>query len=113
MKKTILRTVMLAAIASLTMSGYVFAHHPVYSMDEDLYYRIDENISDQHNEMIGDVEDYVFMGQIEDNAAVDTPTNQSQEVGGAATSSMTSSQSADPSGTASGRSNANQVNRAR
>ena len=66
MKKTILKSVMLTAVASLAMSGHVWAHHPTYFMDEDLYYRIDENISDQHNEMIGDVtaEDFELMGSV-------------------------------------------------
>lgn len=56
MKNTILKTTMLAAIASLAMSGYAWAHHPAADMvDEETYATIEENISDNHIEIIDDM----------------------------------------------------------
>lgn len=51
MKNTILKTTALAAIASLTMSGYVWAHHPSEDMNPN-FETVDENISDIHNTVI-------------------------------------------------------------
>lgn len=51
MKKTLLKTVMLSAIASLAMSGSVLAHHP--SEDNNPNFDVvDANISDMHNTVI-------------------------------------------------------------
>ena len=64
MKKTILKTTVLAAIASLAMSGYTWAHHPSEEMNPN-YDTIDENISDIHNTvmdaMLEDAEDDSLM----------------------------------------------------
>ncbi|MEN8179947.1 MAG: hypothetical protein ABFS39_15205 [Pseudomonadota bacterium] len=55
MKKTIMKTTMLAAIASLTMSGYALAHHPLLDFNPDLYDQIDAVLSETnslHNEIM-------------------------------------------------------------
>ncbi len=67
MKKTLLNTTMLVAIASLTMSGFALAHHPaVDQLDEiGMLETVDEIISDMHMEVLGDVtEDMDMMGDM-------------------------------------------------
>ena len=81
MKKTLLNTTMLVAIASLTMSGFALAHHPaVDQLDEiGMLETVEANISDMHMEVIGDVtEDMDMMGDMENNAGME-PSNQSTE----------------------------------
>lgn len=86
---------MLAAITTLGMSGNALAHHPLFEMNPELYDRIEtilEGTNSNHNEIVGDVEDYTFMGQMEATAAGEVPMNQSQVVDGATTSNMTVNQ---------------------
>ena len=81
MKKTVMNRAILVAIAALTFSPLASAHHPLSVLDDyieqldGLFERIDENISDMHNEIVGDVEDYEFMGNLTlSSGAEPTPT---------------------------------------
>lgn len=109
MKKTILKTTTLAAIASFMMSGVALAHHPLEDINADLYERIDDIISDtnsQHNEvmdaMLEDQEDDAMMANT--SQSMDGSNTMTQVDNGAATSSMT----VEMGETASGFSNAGQ-----
>ena len=66
MKKTLLKATMLAAIASLVMSGSVLAHHPLFTVNPDQFEVVDDMMGDNsnHDNVVGDVEDYEFMGNV-------------------------------------------------
>ena len=51
MKSTIVKTAMLAAIASLAMTGQTWAHHMSYDVNPN-YDFVDGQISENHNEVI-------------------------------------------------------------
>jgi hypothetical protein len=51
---TLLKTTMIAAIASLGISSQAWAHHPSEDMNPN-YDVVDEQISDMHNEVIDDM----------------------------------------------------------
>ena len=51
MNKHVLKTTMLAAIASLGISSQVWAHHPSEEMNPN-FEMVDEQVSDMHNEAI-------------------------------------------------------------
>lgn len=110
MKKTILKTTMLAAIASLTMSGYVSAHHPSEDVNPN-FATVDEQISDQHNIIIDAMlEDGDFMGgAVRAMDSNETPTVAGGDAisGDSATTSQTSNQGMAPNVNQAGMSNAN------
>ena len=54
MNKTLLKTTMIAAIASLTMGGQVWAHHPSEDMNPNFDF-VDEQVSDIHIENIDEM----------------------------------------------------------
>lgn len=51
MKKTLLKTTMIAAIATLGMNGQAWAHHPSADTNPN-YEMVDDQVSDMHNEVI-------------------------------------------------------------
>ena len=54
MNKTLLKTTMIAAIASLSMGGQVWAHHPSEDMNPN-FDLVDEQVSDMHIEIIDEM----------------------------------------------------------
>ena len=54
MNKTLLKTTMIAAIATLGMNGQAWAHHPSADMNPN-YETVDDLVSDMHNEVIDDM----------------------------------------------------------
>lgn len=96
MKKSLFKTAMLAAIVSLFMSGSAFAHHPLYTINPELFERIDdilEETNSRHNEIVGDVEDYEFMGSMTETMdGIGTATSQTQVMDGDMSSTMTVNQ---------------------
>ena len=51
MKKHVLKTTMIAAIASLGINSQAWAHHPSEDMNPN-YEMVDDQVSDMHNEVI-------------------------------------------------------------
>jgi hypothetical protein len=51
MNMTVLKTTMIAAIASLGISSQAWAHHPSEEMNPN-FDQVDEQVSDMHNEVI-------------------------------------------------------------
>jgi hypothetical protein len=51
MKKQVLKTTMLAAIASIGISSQTWAHHPSEEMNPN-FEMVDDQVSDMHNEVI-------------------------------------------------------------
>jgi hypothetical protein len=85
MIKTLVKTAILAAAASLAMSGQSWAHHPSADMNPN-YDFVDGQVSDTHNEVIDAMlEDGDLMRS---SRSTDGSTAQVQEVGGATTSAQ-------------------------
>lgn len=102
MKKTILKSAILAAVASLTFAPYVSAHHPALAMAAEYEEETgeefpgallaEENISDQHNDVIDamlEEGDNDFMATTAQGTDSETQT----QVGGDAVASQDSAQS--------------------
>ena len=82
MKKPLLTSTMLAIVASLSVTGQVAAHHPLSVINPEQFEMVDDMMGDNsnHNEVLGDVEDYEFMGNV--NSGMDSIGAISTEPGG-------------------------------
>ena len=84
MNKTTFKTAMIAAVASLAMSGQTWAHHPSADMNPN-YDFVDSQISEMHNLIIDEMlEDGDTMTSTRN---MDGSLNQTQDPAGSATSS--------------------------
>ncbi|MEJ2321460.1 MAG: hypothetical protein P8Z31_03685 [Gammaproteobacteria bacterium] len=54
MKKTLLTTTMIAAVAALGLNGQAWAHHPSEDTNPN-FETVDDLVSDMHNEVIDDM----------------------------------------------------------
>jgi len=78
MKKILLVT----AIAVTFASSYVLAHHPAADIvDPEIYDRIDENISDSHDQVIDDMGDMTGSAVPDDDVGSNSRAAQDVEVG--------------------------------
>ena len=96
MKKTIFTNSLLAALCSLSMSGYVFAHHPSEDMNPNFDF-VDEQVSDMHNEIIDAMlEDDSLMGSTSRSSGASDPTVASGDAVASQAASQTSMSGAIP-----------------